>query len=194
MIDSLQIVLFFEENDTYNPVKIAAMLSEKIKEIGNPVVLSIEESIRAGAPFLIFQQEKIELLADFNKLRLTLRGDLVAVSEKILKSILEIFEKDKYLRIGVVIKKSFDKEIFKTIKEQTGCNDAFLNSREFKLSWLDDAEFEDAAINKWINYLSDEANKNHVDCFYDFNTKIDSNIDLKSEVIVNFLDYCIKSV
>lgn len=191
MKNSLQIVLFFKKNEIFNPSRIAACISERVEEIGSPIILPISAPEEANVPILVFSQNnKINLMANFNNVSITLTDDMIEKCCDLVATIFDIFKDNKYVRIGVVINKILNKEIISDIKNETNCNTTVLNAEDFKIAWLQEININDTRVNMWKNYFSDKANTEDILCVYDFNTKQDDEVDITKEFAVKFLEEC----
>lgn len=191
MKNSVQIVLFFEKNEIFNPSKIATLINEQIEEIGSPIILPMGAPEEANIPILVFSQNnKINLTANFNNVSITLEDDMIEKSETLVTKIFDIFEENKYVRIGTIINKVLNKETISNIKEETNCNETVLEAKDFKIAWLQEIDLANVKINMWKNYFSDKSNTENILCVYDFNTKPEDNIEVTKEFAIKFLEEC----
>lgn len=193
MNNSLQIVLFFNKNEFYKPSKVAALISEKIEEIGSPIILPVDAApAEANFPIIVFSQNnKINLTTNFNNVSITLVEDMIDKWKKILENLYEIFNDNEFVRIGTVFTTILPQEKISDIKIETNCNDNIIGSRDFKISWLSELVIGNIKVNMWKNYISDKSQTNNIICVYDFNTKPQDVNDINKEFAINFIEQCI---
>lgn len=193
MNNSVQIVLFFNKNEFYKPSKVAALISEKIEEIGSPIILPVDAApAEANFPIIVFSQNnKINLTSNFNNVSITLVEDMIDKWKKILENLYEVFNDNEFVRIGTVFTTILPQEKISDIKKETNCNDIIIGSRDFKISWLSELVIGNIKVNMWKNYISDKSQTNNIICVYDFNTKPQDVNDINKEFAINFIEQCI---
>ncbi|MBR2138610.1 MAG: hypothetical protein IJ966_04835 [Bacilli bacterium] len=192
MNNRVQIVLFFNKNEFYKPSKIAALISEKIEEIGSPIILPVDGApAEANFPIIVFSQNnKINLTSNFNNVSITLVDDMADKWKKIIENLYEIFDDNEFVRIGTVFTTILPEDKISDIKSETNCSESIIDSKDFKISWLTEIDINDTKVNMWKNYFSDKSQSNSIICVYDFNTKPQEIIDVSKDFAIKFIEQC----
>ena len=149
MKNNVQIVLFFNKNEFYKPSKIAALISDKVEEIGTPIILPVDAApAEANFPIIVFSQNnKINISSNFNNISVTLVDDMIDKWKEIIEILYEVFEENEFVRIGTVFTTLLPKEKISDIKTETNCNENIIDSKDFKISWLTEIEINEIKVN-----------------------------------------------
>lgn len=195
MKDSFQIVLYFAEDNFYNITMVASELKNKYQEIGDPILLPINNNAPVEGNYrnLIFMQnEDFQITANFQNIAISLSGEYMEKCKDILSDTIDIFLDNNFIRIGFVISKVFPEEKIMEIKHQYLKEENVINSKQFELSWFDNIELAGKTINCWKRYIS--VNTKEKDklllCMFDFNTDANDKSILTKEYIINFIKEC----
>lgn len=192
MKNSIQIVLFFENNTFYNPAKVASFLVDKVDNIGNPVILPINNAPQdANLPILIFNQNiNINITASFQNISIILFEEEISKAKSFIEIIFDCFKENKFVRMGVVISSMLNKIEFSHIKLDINSDMILNGSKDFKISWLNEPTINGLIVNRWSSYFSDKSNTDMVLEVLDFNTKIEENIDIDKKFALKFIEAC----
>lgn len=156
MEKSVELGLFFDRNYIFDPVSLANEIKTKIKEIGEVIILPIDE--KNNNPVIIFDKsEEIKLTVFLNSLLIMFKGEFNEQASKNLKKLIDILNKQdiNITRIGYI------KNIFLGDKEATLFkNHAFdhkelLNSDEFRVSYYKKDIIDNININCWKRYATE---------------------------------------
>lgn len=196
MKNNVQIVLFFNKNEFYKPSKIAALISDKVEEIGTPIILPVDAApAEANFPIIVFSQNtKINISSNFNNISVTLVDDMISKWKEIVDILYEVFDDNEFVRIGTVFTTLLPEEKMSDIKTETNCNDNIIDSKDFKISWLTEIEINEIKVNMWKNYFTDKSKTDNIICVYDFNTKPQENNNVNKEFAINFIEQCEKNM
>lgn len=195
MNNSVQLVLFFKEGSVYNPAMVAAKISEKYSEIGNPILLPINTDApkEADIPFIVFNQNpNFQISSNFNDVRIVLQADFIDKLEKVVFDVFDIFNKEKlvFTRIGYIPTNLYNEEC-KTEFRQNYLNTNDLSEViDYQFSWLKRLKIDDIEINCWERNITDSKKINGLLKIYDFNTDADCKVDITKEFIKKFLKFC----
>lgn len=193
MRESVQITLFLKKDTFYNPAKVASQICEKLDYVGSPIILPIDTGVPtdANVPFVIFNQNsKVNIVSNFHNVSITLFDDLVEKCNELITTIFDVFNDISIVRIGYVVSNILKETSYEIIKEESGCNDAILNSSDFKIAWLNNIKINGLEINMWKNYFTDKTNTSDVLRVIDFNTKVEEKITIDREFALKFIDEC----
>ena len=119
MKNEKQIVLFLKKNSNFNQTQIAAKINEKFIELGNPIILPINNK-DLSQPLIIFNQGIINLTMNYNEVSFVL---LEENYDKCFETMIEIIELLQYfsmdfVRLGYIstfIGDTLQKDNFKNI-------------------------------------------------------------------------------
>lgn len=192
MKDTTQIALFFEEGTEYNPASLSSKISEKIKEIGYPILLPMNPNIpkEANAPIIIFDQNPdLKIQANYNNIVITCFNNYINKIVDIVDIIYDIFNENKikFYRIGYVPTKLLD------IEEKEKISKKFMNdvaTNDYQFSWLRTLEFKEIEINCWERNITNSIEYEGLIKSFDFNTKPDDQIKINKEFISDFVEFC----
>jgi hypothetical protein len=191
MKDNNQIVLFFEDGTIYNPAKIASEISEKYKEIGQPIILPIDGNApkEANVPILIFNQNtNFQIISNFNNVAITLFESDIKKQSAIIETIVKIFNTyAKFIRVGYVVTRILDKENVKIIKEKYFKDDESINSLSFNFAWFNKIQIKSNDVNCWKRYITDYKAFDGVVSVIDINTSEDKETNISLDYLKDFL-------
>ena len=98
MKNEKQIVLFLKKNSNFNQTQIAAKINEKFIELGNPIILPINNK-DLSQPLIIFNQGIINLTMNYNEVSFVL---LEENYDKCFETMIEIIELLQYFSMDFV--------------------------------------------------------------------------------------------
>ncbi len=195
MINEIQFVLFFANETMYKLSKMGFLIKEKFPEIGEAIILpiNIEASQENNQPFIIFNQNpNLQILANFNNIRITVKNSFIIRLEEIVFTILKLFlEEDVALvRVGYVPSLMFDANKKNDFKTSCMNSNIFMDTIDFQFSWLKKLKFDNININCWERSISDSDNFDGLLKMYDFNTCMNQDIIIDKKFIKSFLSFC----
>ena len=195
MNNSVQLVLFFKDGSVYNPEVVAAKISEKYSEIGNPILLPINTDApkEADIPFIVFNQNpNFQITSNFNDVRIVLQSDFIDKLEEIVFGVFDVYNKEKlvFTRIGYIPTNLYTDEYKNEFRQNYLSPDNLSDVVDFQFSWLKRLTIDDIGINCWERSITDSKNINGLLKVYDFNTDIECKIDITKEFVKKFLKFC----
>lgn len=188
MENNIQIGLFFERKFIFDPLTVANKLKEKIPELGEAVLLPVDE--KSNAPVIIYEKGSlIRIAMSFSSIMITLVDDKDKFSIKSLKNIFEILKKIgiKITRLGYIINVVLGEKEANLFKNNAFESKEIINANEFQLSYYKKDMMAKYKINCWKRYFTD------LDKFiisFDINTIIDDKHDITYSFTIDFISLC----
>lgn len=188
MEDNIQIGLFFSRKYIFDPLTMANNFKEKIKSLGEVVLLPIDE--KNNNPVIIFEKgEDIRLVMTFTNIMITFKNDQDKFFKESMKKIMEILKKSDIdiTRIGYINNKILGTKEADLFKNNAFDNNEILESDEFQLSYYKQDKIDKLNINCWKRYFTDY--EKFVISF-DINTLIDEQHDINYKFVLDFVTLC----
>ena len=186
--DNVQVGLFYDRKYVFEPLKMASELRRKIDELGEPIILPIDE--KNNNPVIVFDKSnKIKLIITLNNIMLTLINDTDKLANNTLKSIFDVFKKQGIVlsRIGYIKNVLLGTKEANLFKNNVFENNEIISSDEFQLSYYIKDEINSIKINCWKRYLTD--NERFIVSF-DINTLKEDKHDINYKLAVDFINNC----
>ncbi len=188
MEDNIQIGLFFSRKYIFDPLTMANNFKEKIKSLGEVVLLPIDE--KNNNPVIIFEKgEDIRLVMTFTNIMITFKNDQDKFFKESMKKIMEILKKSDIdiTRIGYINNKILGTKEADLFKNNAFDNNEILESDEFQLSYYKQDKIDKLNINCWKRYFTDYEK---FIISFDINTLIDEQHDINYKFVLDFVTLC----
>ena len=190
MKNEKQIVLFLKKNSNFNQTQIAAKINEKFIELGNPIILPINNK-DLSQPLIIFNQGIINLTMNYNEVSFVL---LEENYDKCFETMIEIIELLQYfsmdfVRLGYIstfIGDTLQKDNFKNIMFK---KDSIIKD-DFQLAWYSKTTIDSVLVNVWERHFTDFVSNIDFVSIFDINTPIEEEYNINSNFLSNFLKKC----
>lgn len=189
MLDNnVQIGLFYDRKYIFEPLKIANELKNKIEELGEPIILPVDE--KSNNPVIVFDKSsQIRIIMNLNNIMLTLANENDKNINNILKSVFEILKKQKIniSRIGYIRNVALGIKEANLFKNNAFESNEIINSNEFQLSYYLKDVIDKISINCWKRYFTDYE-KFLVS--FDINTLRDDKHNINYNFALDFINKC----
>ena len=189
-----QIVVFFEKGTKVDGASLAAKLSEKFKELGDPIVLPVNENDLAQ-PLIIFNRGELELSVSVFDVNIIYAKKNHEKFYNLIVDILSFFEELDYYfeRLGYITTIFHSKKEKQKFIENNLKSDKLVDT-EFNLSWYTKELIDSVSVNVWQREVTDLMNKIELVSVFDINTPRDESYNITSEFVDNFLKKCDKYI
>ena len=192
MKDNTQIVLFFSNNSTFNPTKIADKIIEEIPSLKQPMILPPNKE-DIGAPVIIFNQNKeINITVSIVNIALIFYTDKLKDCKKIILKLLDIFDRDgvSFNRIGYISSNVLPKKEVKKLKNRIFKDEELINAEDFQVAWYKKVLLDGTKVNCWERYFTDVASNDNLMAVYDINTPVQEEYNINDEFVSLYIKNC----
>lgn len=190
MKNERQIVLFLKKGSTFNQTQIAAKINEKFIELGNPIILPLNDK-DINQPLIIFNQGIINITMNYSEISFVFLEEKYSECFKMMIEIIDLlndFDLD-FIRFGYIStyigtssnRKKFNSNMFK--------DDSIIKD-DFQLAWYSKTTIDSVLVNVWERHFTDFiANIDFVSIF-DINTPIEEEYNINADFLNSFLKKC----
>lgn len=194
MKNEKQVVLFLKPNTIFNQTQIAAKMTEKFSELGNPMILPPNDNDKAQA-LIIFNQGVMNVSINYNDVSMVFFEEEKDACNKLVVDLIDFFTDYSFdfVRMGYISTFLNGKKERESFKKKMFASDDIIND-DFQLAWYSKESIDSVLVNVWERYFTDFNQNIDLVTIFDINTPIDEEYNISSEFVGNFLKKCDKFI
>ena len=189
MKDFKEIVLYYKDGCPLVPVDIAKSVTDRFKEIGNPIVLSPE--VNSNEPLVVFKDNQEFLLTvGTSTVNLAVQEKYYDKLDTIIFDLVDLFNdlKIEFINIGLIcsvfLSEKYKEIYFNKIFNKDSLPD---NISEYNLSFFREIKFRKDNINCWERLITNSPRYNELLVQFDINCLTIKKLDLNMKLIRELL-------
>ena len=189
MDDRREVVLYFKGGSKLVPLDIANSMSERFKDLGNPLLLNPDGQ---GVQPLVVFNENPEMMISVTQMTVNMIVDNKNFDklDTIIFDLVDLFNDldISFVRMGIVYsmflnKKSKDYVMTELVKNSLVPDDVI----DFNLSFFKKVDLKKEKINCWERYITGNEKFDDLLVQFDFNSEVDENKDFNMKYIKEFI-------
>lgn len=182
MTDTKEVVLFFNEGSSFNPLDIAKEIINRIPDVGDPIIMPTNNS-NNNLPIVMFSTN-VDIKIQINRISVN-----ILVTDKYFESLtsftfdlIDLFEDNKcsFNRLGYITSLFMSPKEAEILEKRYINIDAIGNPTEYNLSFYHELSLGNEKINAWEKVIKDPDHIKDLLCQFDINNK--KNQDLKLDM------------
>lgn len=188
MKDTKEVVLFFKQNTKYVAIEVANEILNRYEELGNPLVLPETENYKA--PLIVFNSSpEFQIQANYQTFTIVVNHSYFKKLPGIIFDIVDALESFDctFTRIGYISSLFLSPKYIDVAKSKYLKMDALEGVTDINMGWYKKINTKCGDINCWERIVTDDEHFKDLLCQYDFNSRIDEEIDLDMKYIKEFI-------
>ena len=189
MDDRREIVLYFKGGAKLVPLDIAKSLSDRFKNLGNPLLLNQDGS--GVQPLVVFNENQSMMITVTQMtINMIIDNSYFNKMDTIIFDLIDLFDElgISFIRMGLVYSIFLTERANNHIKEElTKCSLIPEDIKDFNVSFFRKLDFKKESLNCWERYISNNEKFNDLLVQFDINSEVDEKRDFNMKYIKEFI-------